>query len=116
MYSATHTNTAGDEIHRLQKMVNDLSYELSQLQTQLDTAQRDKLMEQNKGLELERMHLQMKESVAAEIDYLRKLNLQFVEQKMKGCYDQHTSTVCMCVMRSVNLCASMRNFLIEVYK
>ncbi len=65
-------------------MVGDYSFEIGQLQSRLDSAHREKLMHHSKTLELERMHLQMKESVAAEVDYLRKLNLQFVEQQMKS--------------------------------
>ena len=41
-------------------------------------------MLQSKTIELERMHILMKEAMTADITYLRKLNLQLVEQQMKG--------------------------------
>ena len=49
----------------------------------MDAAQREKSMLQSKTLELERMHLHMKEALGAEIDYLRKLNIHFVNQQVK---------------------------------
>ncbi len=76
----------GDKISQLQKVVGEYSFDISQLQARLDAVQREKLSQQSKALEQERMHVQMKHSVTAEIDYLRKLTFQFVEQQMKGMY------------------------------
>ena len=57
---------------------------MTQLQAQLDSVHREKSVLQSKQIEMERMHIQMKEAMSADIDYLRKLNLQLVEQHMKG--------------------------------
>ena len=46
--------------------------------------QREKSVLQSKAIEMERMHIQMKEGMSSEISYLRRLNLQLVEQQMKG--------------------------------
>ena len=46
--------------------------------------QREKSVLQSKAIEMERMHVQMKEGMSSEINYLRRLNLQLVEQQMKG--------------------------------
>ncbi len=84
MYISFITCTVGEKISQLQKVVGEYSYDISQLQARLDIVQREKQAQDSKALEQERMYNQMKQNVAAEIDYLRKLNLQFVEQQMKG--------------------------------
>ena len=75
---------SGEELQQLREALNDFSYEISQLQSQLDSVQRDKSVLQSKMIDKERMHVQMKEAMAADITYLRQLNLQLVEQQMKG--------------------------------
>ena len=75
---------AGEELCRLQKENTDFSFELTQLQSQLDSVHREKSMLQSKQIEMERMHVQMKEAMSADVRYLRKLNMQLVEQQMKG--------------------------------
>jgi len=72
------------EIHQLRKIVDEFSFEIRGLQGQLDTAQREKAMVSVKALDSERIHAQIKESVTAEINYLRRVILQFVEQQLKG--------------------------------
>ena len=57
---------------------------MTQLQSQLDSVQREKSVLQSKAIEMEKMHVQMKEAMNADINYLRRLNLQLVEQQMKG--------------------------------
>ncbi len=54
------------------------------MQSQLESAQREKSVLQSKAIEMERMHVQMKEHMGTDITYLRQLNLQLVEQQMKG--------------------------------
>ena len=46
--------------------------------------QRDKSILQSKGIEMERMHVQMKEHLGSDVNYLRQLNLQLIEQQMKS--------------------------------
>ncbi len=74
----------GEEVQQLRKVLTDFSFDLSQLQTQLDAAQREKSILQSKVIDMERMHVQVKEAMNADVVYLRKLNLQLVEQQMKG--------------------------------
>ena len=62
---------------------------MTQLQAQLDSIHREKSVLQSKQIEMERMHIQMKEAMGADISYLRKLNLQLVEQHMKGKMPAH---------------------------
>ena len=57
---------------------------MTQLQSQMDSVQREKSVLQSKAIEMEKMHIQMKEAMNADINYLRRLNLQLVEQQMKG--------------------------------
>ena len=61
---------------------------MTQLQAQLDSIHREKSVLQSKQIEMERMHIQMKEAMGAD-SYLRKLNLQLVEQHMKGKMPAH---------------------------
>ena len=68
----------------MQKALNEFTFDVTQLQSQLDSVHREKSVLQSKQIEMERMHIQMKEAMSADIDYLRKLNLQLVEQHMKG--------------------------------
>ena len=75
---------AGEELCRLQKDISDFTFELTQLQSQLDSVHREKSMLQSKQIEMERMHIQMKEAMSADVRYLRRLNMQLVEQQMKG--------------------------------
>lgn len=75
---------SGEELCQLQKMLNDYTFEITQLQAQLDSEHREKSVLQSKQIEKDRMHIQMKEAMSADISYLRKLNLQLVEQPMKG--------------------------------
>ena len=75
---------AGEELCRLQKQLNDFTFEVSQLQAQLDSVHREKSVLQSKQIEMERMHIQMKEAMSADISYLRKLNFQMVEQRMRS--------------------------------
>ena len=84
----------GEELCRLQKQLNDFTFDITQLQAQLDSVHREKSVLQSKQIEMERMHIQMKEAMSADISYLRKLNMQMVEQRMKSkcwccvlCYD-----------------------------
>ena len=79
-----HTQTTDEELRRLQKALAEFSFEISQLQSQFDSMQREKSVLQSKAIEMERMHVQMKEGMSSEISYLRRLNLQLVEQHMKG--------------------------------
>ena len=65
-------------------MLNDYTFEITQLQAQLDSEHREKSVLQSKQIEKDRMHIQMKEAMSADISYLRKLNLQLIEQPMKG--------------------------------
>ena len=52
------------------------------------------------------MHIQMKEAMSADIDYLRKLNLQLVEQHMKG-IGLYTCTIASSLSFSVSLSLSL---------
>ena len=83
-HTHTHTHTTDEELRRLQKVLAEFSFEISQLQSQFDSMQREKSVLQSKAIEMERMHIQMKEGMSSEISYLRRLNLQLVEQQMKG--------------------------------
>ena len=74
----------GEELCRLQKQLNDFTFEITQLQAQLDSVHREKSVLQSKQIEMERMHIQMKEAMSADISYLRKLNFQMVEQRMRS--------------------------------
>ena len=74
----------GEELNQLKKLLRDFTRELSQVQAQLESVQREKSVLQSKAIEMERMHVQMKEHMGADINYLRQLNLQLVEQQMKG--------------------------------
>lgn len=74
----------GEEVRQLKKVLNEFSFEVSQLQSQLDSVQREKSVLQSKAIEMEKMHVQMKEAMNADINYLRRLNLQLVEQQMKA--------------------------------
>ena len=74
----------GEELCQLQKALNEFTFEVTQLQGQLDSVHREKSVLQSKQIEMERMHIQMKEAMSADISYLRRLNLQLVEQHMKG--------------------------------
>ena len=74
----------GDQLAQLQKLLRDFTRDLSQVQSQLEAVQREKSVLQSKALEMERMHVQMKEHMGSDINYLRQLNLQLVEQQMKG--------------------------------
>ncbi len=76
--------TLGEEVSQLQKGMTDFSGKLSQIQTQLEVTQREKSMLMSKSLELERLHVQIKEQMGADINYLRQLNLQMVERQVKG--------------------------------
>ena len=76
--------STGEELCQLQKALNEFTFEVTQLQAQLDSVHREKSVLQSKQIEMERMHIQMKEAMSADISYLRKLNLQLVEQHMKG--------------------------------
>lgn len=69
---------------QLQKGMTDFSCKLSQVQSQLEVTQREKSMLMSKSLELERLHVQIKEQMGADINYLRQLNLQMVERQVKG--------------------------------
>ena len=80
------TLSPGEELCQLQKALNEFTFEVTQLQAQLDSVHREKSVLQSKQIEMERMHIQMKEAMSADISYLRKLNLQLVEQHMKGNY------------------------------
>ena len=86
-HACNHTST-GEELRQYQKMLNEFAFDMAQLQTQLDSVQREKSVQQSKSIELERMHLQMKEAMTADLNYLRRLNLQFVEQQMKGRWEK----------------------------
>jgi hypothetical protein len=74
----------GEEIRALQNSLVDCSYQLTQLHQQLASADRQRSTLQAKILSDEIMQQQMKENLTAEINYLRTLNLQFVEQQAKG--------------------------------
>ena len=78
------SRSTGEELCQLQKALNEFTFDVTQLQSQLDSVHREKSVLQSKQIEMERMHIQMKEAMSADIDYLRKLNLQLVEQHMKG--------------------------------
>ena len=84
---------AGEELCRLQKENTEFTFELTQLQSQLDSVHREKSMLQSKQIEMERMHVQMKEAMSAEVRYLRKLNMQLVEQQMKGNHNKNIKCV-----------------------
>ena len=71
-------------MNQLKKLLHDFTRELSQVQSQLDSVQREKSVLQSKAIEMERMHIQMKEHMGSDINYLRQLNLQLVEQQMKS--------------------------------
>ena len=73
-----------EEVRRLQNRLTEFSFEISQLQSQIDAVQREKSVCQAQTVEMERMHVSMKEAMTADITYLRRLNLQLVEQQMKG--------------------------------
>ena len=73
-----------EEIQKLHKSLESFAFEISQKQVGLDTALRDRTNQLNKTVEVERMHIQMKEAMSADISYLRRLNLQLVEAQMKG--------------------------------
>ena len=72
-------------------MLNDYTFEITQLQAQLDSEHREKSVLQSKQIEKDGMHIQMKEATSADISYLRKLNLQLVEQPMKDKKEQTCS-------------------------
>ena len=85
-----HLVPLAEELRHVQKVWGEFTYEMKQLQSRLDQVQREKSVVQSKAIEMERMHVQMKEAMNADINYLRHLNLQFVEQQMKGtCSDGH---------------------------
>ena len=72
-HTHTHTHTTDEELRRLQKVLAEFSFEISQLQSQFDSMQREKSVLQSKAIEMERMHIQMKEGMSLEISYLCKL-------------------------------------------
>ena len=74
----------GEEVSQLQKALRDFTCDLTQAQSQLEATQREKSVLLSKSLELEKMHVQMKEHMGADIHYLRQLNLQLVERQVKG--------------------------------
>ena len=76
----------GEELNQLQNVLREFTCELSQVQSQLESVQREKSVLQSKAIEMERMHVQMKDHMGTDINYLRQLNLQLVEQQMKGKY------------------------------
>ena len=71
----------GEKLSQLLKALNEFTFEVTHLQAQC-TKERSVL--QSKQIEMERMHIQLKEAMSADVSYLRKLNLQLVEQHMKG--------------------------------
>ena len=84
----------GQELYRLRK---DFIFEVTQLQAKLDSVHKEKNVLQSKLIKMERNHIQMKEAMSADINYLRKLNLQLVEQHMKGTNMCVLSKMCVCV-------------------
>ena len=80
----THAHTSDEELRQLRKVLNEFTFEITQLNSQLELIHREKGALQSKSIETERMHIQMKEALSAEISYLRQLNLQLIEQHMKS--------------------------------
>ena len=76
--------STAEEILQLRKNLEGLAFELAQQQTDLNAALKDRTHQMNKTVEVERMHVQMREAMGGDITYLRRLNLQLVEQQMKG--------------------------------
>lgn len=68
----------------MHKSLKSFAFEVTQKQVGMDAALRDRTNQLNKTVEVERMHIQMKEAMSADISYLRRLNLQLVEAQMKG--------------------------------
>ena len=79
-----YLRTQKEEMARTQKTVGEFRFDLRQLQSQLETVQRDKSAVELKSLEVERMNILMKEALNNEIAHLRHLNLVLVEQQLKG--------------------------------
>ena len=73
-----------EQLHQLKSVYNEYSYELSQLRSKVDTSHRENTVLKQQGLEMERHHLQMREELQAERDFLRQVNLQLIEQQSKG--------------------------------
>jgi len=82
-------------VGRLQKAVRDFTRDLSLTQSQLETTQREKTMLLSKSLDLEKLHVQIKEQMGAEINYLRQLNLQMLERQFKGQTGKGLVRVCI---------------------
>ena len=83
-HNYTHARTSDEELRQLRKVLNEFTFEITQLNSQLELIHREKGALQSKSIETERMHIQMKEALSAEISYLRQLNLQLIEQHMKS--------------------------------
>ena len=79
-----YLRTQKEELARAQKAIGDFRYDLRQIQSQLETVQREKSGVELRSVEEERMHIHMKEALNNEIAHLRHLNLVLVEQQLKG--------------------------------
>ena len=84
-----YLRTQKEELSRTQKAMGDFRFDLRQIQSQLETVQRDKSAVELKSVEAERMHIHMKEAMNNEIAHLRHLNLVLVEQQLKGLEGGH---------------------------
>ena len=73
-----------EQLHQLKSVYSEYSYELSQFRSKIDASHRENAVLKQQGLEMERHHLQMREELQAERDFLRQVNLQLIEQQSKG--------------------------------
>ena len=98
-----------EELHELKSMFNEYSFEITQLRGKLETAHRENAVLQQQAMEMERHHLHIRDELHTERDYLRQINLQLIEQQMKGEWeglnmvavattiDRKMILVCVCV-------------------
>ena len=84
-----HLRAQKEEVAQALKAVEDFKFDVRQLQSQLETVQRDKGVVEQKSVEMERMHIAMKVALNNEIAHLRHLNLVLVEQQLKGLEGGH---------------------------
>ena len=73
-----------EELHQLKSMFSDCSFEITQLRGKLETAHRENTVLQQQAADMERHHFQIRDEIHAERDYLRQINVQLIEQQMKG--------------------------------
>ena len=85
-----------EELHQLKSVFNDYLFELSELRGKLESAHRENTVLKQQTLDMERHHLQMREELHTNCDYLRQANLQLIELQSKG--------VCVCVRACIRVC------------